>query len=252
MEKIETRIAALLAKAESTTPQEAEALTAKAAEMMMKYGIDQARINEARLGGSREGIVQSAVFHGGVYANSWVLFSHYIVSGMGGMRSLRARAYGKGRGGKMVKGWNFITVGFENDVKQADVLVKSLSLQCVAAMARWQEEAEWRMFMMPPSQKTGERKGFIEAYGAAAGGRLRDLRTVLVEQSESESPGALVVMDRRKSEVDAFVDDIGPRKGRAATESGSWEARMDGSFAGRQADVGQARVAAGATAEIGG
>lgn len=46
-EKVIRRVRGLLAKAESTTPEEAQALTAKAAELMEQYAIDRSRVDSA-------------------------------------------------------------------------------------------------------------------------------------------------------------------------------------------------------------
>lgn len=47
-DKVSERIALLLNKAERTTPEEAEALTAAAEKLMLKYGIEQAHIDAKR------------------------------------------------------------------------------------------------------------------------------------------------------------------------------------------------------------
>src|SRR5690606_33971635 len=63
-------ITKLLAKAESTTPEEAEALTEHAERLMLKYGIEQARIDEqrARRGEAQEEIVKERMLFTGAYA----------------------------------------------------------------------------------------------------------------------------------------------------------------------------------------
>jgi len=63
-------IAKLLAKAERTTPEEAEALTEHAERLMVKYGVEQALLDErrARLGQTREEIVQERMLFTGTYA----------------------------------------------------------------------------------------------------------------------------------------------------------------------------------------
>lgn len=60
-------VARLLAKAEQTTPREAEALTEHAERLMVKHGIDQALIDEkrARRGQATEPIVTEAVLLSG-------------------------------------------------------------------------------------------------------------------------------------------------------------------------------------------
>ena len=58
------RVRKLLAKAEAegVTPPEAEALTAKAAELMARYGIDRARLAATRLAGTCTVVRATALF----------------------------------------------------------------------------------------------------------------------------------------------------------------------------------------------
>src|SRR5688572_5573226 len=72
------KITKLLAKAESTTPEEAEALTAKATELMMRWSIDEAVIEARRVGaGKVDQVVEKKIWVSGIYwkANRDIAFA---------------------------------------------------------------------------------------------------------------------------------------------------------------------------------
>ena len=83
-------IAKLLAKAESTTPEEAEALTEHAERLMLKYGIEQARIDEQRFrdGGAQDEIVQEQMLFTGAYARDIRELGALIAHALGSLHPL--------------------------------------------------------------------------------------------------------------------------------------------------------------------
>src|SRR5713226_2704931 len=74
------RVRKLLAKAEAegVTPPEAEALTAKAAELMARYGIDRARLAASRPDTDRPG---SRIID---IANPWAQVRAHLLAGLAG------------------------------------------------------------------------------------------------------------------------------------------------------------------------
>src|SRR5690606_28072842 len=123
-------ITKLLAKAESTTPEEAEALTAHAERLMVKYMIDQATIDarRAREGKSHEQIVTAIIVFEGMYRDSLMEMGSKVVWALGSMRPLRS---------KMRLQTHLHIVGFESDVRQAETLIRSLHVQCLLALTPW-------------------------------------------------------------------------------------------------------------------
>src|SRR5690554_6811468 len=104
-------ITKLLAKAESTTPEEAEALTEHAERLMVKYGIEQARLDtrRAEAGRTREEIIQDRMLFAGAYARDIRELGAGIALALGAIRPM----YGDASGGTLY------LVGFASDVQQA-------------------------------------------------------------------------------------------------------------------------------------
>src|SRR5437868_13324419 len=75
------KIAALLRKAESTTPEEAELLMAKAQELMAKYAIDEAMLNAARGVKDRKAdpIMWDEFVTVGIYRHALYMIDYYVL-----------------------------------------------------------------------------------------------------------------------------------------------------------------------------
>ncbi|WP_193597557.1 DUF2786 domain-containing protein [Microbacterium sp. YJN-G] len=157
-------IAKLLAKAEKTTPEEAEALTEHAERLMVKYGIEQAHVDErhGRLGQSREPIVQERMLFTGTYARNLRGTGASVALALETVRPLVAEQPG---GGSLL-----YLVGFAPDVRQARMLTASLQLQAMVAMRAWWLSVRDAYRWDSESEKRRARSGFIR--GFAAGERV--------------------------------------------------------------------------------
>lgn len=235
----EELIAQLLLKAQTTTPEEAELLTAKAVELMQKYGIDRAMLN-SRTTGKKERIEKLTIPLSGIYAKAYMR-----------MMSAIAFAYG-GDGGieTYYSQWkNDITltvVGFESDVAQLKVLLASLQLQSVVALNTWAKDGgitEW----MKPMEKFKARRTFIQSFGAGAASRIRKSRTGTVKEAESTTPGTeLVLRDRALAVKDFMAANVGELKSvKNREKSGGYSASSAGFKAGQSANTGDRQVDAG-------
>src|SRR6201987_6048643 len=114
------RVRKLLAKAEAqgVTPPEAEALTAKGAELMARYGIDRARLAAARPDTDRPG---SRVID---IDNPWAQVRAPLLGGLGGAtRRQGVLLHTSGPGTRIH------VFGFASDLERADILYTSLLLQ---------------------------------------------------------------------------------------------------------------------------
>lgn len=234
----EEKIAALLKKAETTTPGEAELLTAKAEELMLKYGIDKAMLN-SRTTGDKERVEKLHIPFKGIYAMSYMR-----------MMSSIAIAYG-GDGGieTYFTQWkNDVTltvVGFESDVAQLKVLLASLQLQGVVALNTWAKEGI--SDFMTPMQKFKARRTFIQSFGQGAASRIRKSRSSAVKEAESTTPGAEIVLrDRALAVKDFMTMNVGKLKSvKNREKSGGYSASSAGYKAGQNANTGDRQVNAG-------
>lgn len=170
-----TRIRALLAKAEATGfPEEAEALTTKAQELMARHSIDEALLAARTHDASAPGACRIGV--DAPYETAKAILLDAVAS------ANRCRAV-----------WNsdlgFSTVvGFEPDLEAVELLHTSLLVQGTAAMTR--AEA---------GQRAGGRKrtktfrqSFLMAYAQRLGARLADgtARATAEAEAEGEAEGA--------------------------------------------------------------
>jgi hypothetical protein len=233
----EERIAALLKKAETTTPEEAELLTAKAEELMLKYGIDKAMLN-ARTTGDKERIEKLHIPLSGIYAKAYMR-----------MMSMIARAYGDDIDTYYTPWKNNITltiVGFETDVAQLKVLLTSLQLQAVVALNTWSKN---RQLSYKPTamEKFKDRRTFIESFGVGAASRIRRARASAVKEAESSTPGAeLVLRDRALAIKEFMAQNVGKLKTVKNREKpGAYAASDAGYDAGRNANTGDRQVGVG-------
>ena len=228
----EEKILKLLAKAESTTPEEAEALTAAAERLMLKYSIDQAMIDQRRAAGgqkSEEAIVTKKIYFTGIYAGGFVMMGHYVASAAGNLRTLKSKGYDPTTGKKAETLW---VIGFESDVQQMETLILSLQLQAMTAMSKW-----WKSHKDEIHQSRGyiERRSFIISFGAGAGERIKLAHKDVVK--EAGTGAELAVIDRKKK-IDQWMDqNMSTSKGRGGLSAGVRGSNA-GRAAGRNANTG--------------
>jgi hypothetical protein len=232
----EEKIAALLRKAETTTPGEAELLTAKAEELMLKYGIDRALLN-ARTTGDKERIQTLRIPFSGIYSKAYMR-----------MMSVIAKSYGDDIDTYYSQWKNDITltiVGFESDISQLKILLTSLQLQVVVALNTWWNERD--TFRYTAMEKFKDRRTFIQSFGQGAASRIARARVSAVKEAEKTTPGAEIVLRDRalaiKDFMKANVGDLKSVKNRE--KSGGYGASSAGYQAGKNANTGDRQVNAG-------
>jgi Protein of unknown function (DUF2786) len=120
------RVRKLLAKAEAegVTPPEAEALTAKAAELMARYGIDRARLAAARPDTDQPG---SRIID---IDNPWAQVRAHLLAGLAGAMRCQCVLLSTTRPGARIH-----VFGFASDLERTDILYTSLLLQMARGLA---------------------------------------------------------------------------------------------------------------------
>jgi hypothetical protein len=189
------KVRALLAKAESTTfPQEAEALSAKAQELMARHAIDSAMLAAGAGRACGEGPTGVRVPVDDPYA---------------GAKSILLAEVAAANGCRAVwsKGLAFSTLlGFEADLEFVDVLYTSLLVQATSAMVA----AGSRVDRSGRSRTRSFRQAFLLAYASRIGHRLREAEAASRAAAAEEYGEALlpVLADRsaavRAAEAEAF------------------------------------------------
>ncbi|MFI5763634.1 DUF2786 domain-containing protein [Streptomyces sp. NPDC051563] len=218
------RIRALLAKAEATTfPEEAEALSAKAQELMARHTVDSALLavksGTAQIPGACRIGVEAP------YEEAKAVLLDAVASA-NRCRSVWNSAY------------EFSTVvGFESDLEAVELLYTSLLVQGTAAMTR--AEA---------GQRAGGRKrtktfrqSFLLAYASRLGQRLAETAEHTVADTVAEAPDNLPALVARDVAVTSRAEEMFPRttttRLRGATDLAGWE---DGTAAADRAHMADA------------
>ncbi|MFC9188077.1 MULTISPECIES: DUF2786 domain-containing protein [Streptomyces] len=210
-----TRIRALLAKAEATGfPEEAEALTAKAQELMARHSIDEALIAARSHSAETPGACRIGVEP--PYESAKAILLDAVAS------ANRCQAVWNGDLG-------FSTVvGFEPDLEAVELLFTSLLVQGTAAMTR----AEAGQRASGRKRTKTFRQSFLMAYAQRLGSRLADTTERTTATADTETGTAeggsdlLPVLAARDIAVTETAERMFPRttttRVRGATDLDGW------------------------------
>ncbi|MFI1918036.1 DUF2786 domain-containing protein [Nocardia sp. NPDC020380] len=208
-EKVLGRVRGLLAKAESTSfPEEAEALSAKAQELMSKYALDRVLVDAdasvVDLPGARR------IWLDTPYTDAKALLIDVVA------KANRCRAI-------FASAWGFMTiVGDEADLDAVELLSTSLLVQATRAMIAngnkdsRSDEARSRTF----------RKSFLVAYAARIGERLEAATAASIAES-AEPERLLPVLASHQLAVDSAFDTLFPQarnRGISIRSAAGWDA----------------------------
>lgn len=242
----EEKIAKLLQKAETTTPEEAQALTQKAVELMQKYGVTQAMLN-ARRTGDKERIEVFQIPLKGIYAMAYESMMTSIARAYGDVQTF----YTQYKQSAVV----LTITGFESDVSQLKILLTSLQLQVVVALDAWWKSPKYETagemithtldrMSATPMEKFKARRTFIKAFGAGAAERIRRARRTIVQEAEKSTPGTELVLRDRAKMVEEFVTAKFPdlKTVKIREKSGGYGASRAGYEAGQNANTGDKQV----------
>jgi hypothetical protein len=234
---MKAKIEALLAKANANgvTPEESETYTAKAEELMVKWGIEEA---ELEAGGQHkaEPIIEVKMDFAASYGPTMVMFAFNICNGFGNLRNLQTSLSSSGKR-------RFWIIGHESDVTAAQMLISSLQIQAMRELKAWQKVDEGRKYRTEWENWKANRQ-FLTSFSVAVAKRLRATR-VRVEETVTE-PGTALVLASKKAKVDAWMDDQHPNLKKArGGQHGSYHGRDAGRAAGERASLGGNEVGGG-------
>ncbi|CCG05635.1 DUF2786 domain-containing protein [Blastococcus saxobsidens] len=221
------RIRGLLAKAEGTDyPEEADALTAKAQELMTRYAVDEA-VLDAERGGSLTDEVSSRRVH---LENPYPEAKLRLLDAVGSANGVRV-IYLESLGIATV-------VGLPVDLDLIDVLFTSLLVQATRALGAAGRAGG------PGTRAPSFRRSFLISYAARIRERLEEARSEATQAAESSRGAALVpIMRERREAVDEVFDELFPTTHAITTRA--WNARgwHAGRLAADAADLGSGRDA---------
>jgi hypothetical protein len=227
------RVRKLLAKAEDdgVTPHEAEALTAKAAELMARYGIDRALLGALRPETDRPA---DRVFD---LDNPWAAVKAHLLAGLASALRCQCILLSRREPGSRVH-----VFGYLSDLERADILFTSLLVQMARALAA----------QPVPAYAGGAkawRRSWMLGYCSAVVARVRAAEEAAAVSAQASSSGAnggpsaaLVLADRaltvRRQAEQAYPR---TRKTRVTYSGNGYQA---GYREGEKADIGGAKVRA--------
>jgi uncharacterized protein DUF2786 len=230
-DKLLDRVRKLLAKAEdeSCTPPEAEALTAKAAELMAKYGIDRALLAAAR---PETDVPSSRMVD--IY-NPWGRVRAHLLCGLGAALRCQCIMLTPPSGGLKIH-----LFGYESDLERADLLYTSVLIQM------------WHGLVAAPVPERSRsprawRRSWLLGFAAAVIGRVREAEERAAQQAGRDAPAgeaskaALVLADRSVVIRAAVQREYPVTRTARMTYSGSGYGA--GYAQGQRADIGTRRVA---------
>lgn len=219
------RIRGLLAKAERTEfPEEAEALSAKAQELMTRHAVDAAVLDAEHGTSITDQVAARRVHIDNPYGAAKVQLLH-AVGEVNGVRVI------------WLEGFGIATmVGLPADLDAVDLLFTSLLVQATRAMTDTGRAGAGR------TRSPSFRRAFLTSYGVRIGERLSQAREhVTAEASRSSGRDLVPVMQARSEAVDDVFAQLFPdaRPGRSRNfDARGWYA---GQLAADNADLGSGR-----------
>jgi hypothetical protein len=220
------RIRGLLAKAESTEfPDEAEALTAKAQELMTRHAVDAALLDAGPwpTGG---GAVDSRRVH---VREPYVRAKMQLLGAVAEANDVRVVWYSNLGIANLI--------GVRSDVAAVELLFTSLLLQVAQALTATERSLRVR------SASRSFRRSYLLGYAHRIGERLHTARRrATAEAAADHGVDLLPVLRSRQAAVEQRVAELFPRvratRSRASVDAGGWYA---GREAAERADVGPRR-----------
>lgn len=224
------RVRKLLAKAEAegVTPHEAEALTAKAAELMARYGIDRALL------GALHPETDSPADRVFDLDNPWAAVKAHLLAGLASAMRCQCILLSRRDPGSRVH-----VFGYQSDLERADILFTSLLVQMARALA-----AE-----PVPGAGSGAkawRRSWMLGYASAVVARVRAAEETAVADATAagaatDGPSTALVLADRAMTVRRHAEHAYPRtrKTRVTYSGNGYQA---GFREGQKADIGGAKV----------
>jgi hypothetical protein len=223
------RVRKLLAKAEddSVTPPEAQALTAKAAELMAKYGIDRALLAAIQPETDQPGDRMLDI------ENPWARVKAHLLCGLAS--ALRCQCILLPRAGS---GTRVHIFGFSSDLERTDVLYTSVLIQMWHGLASTQVP-EWS------SSVRAWRRSWLLGFATAVISRVQAAEDAATSQAtaapDASGSRTAVVLADRALVVRSNVSRAYPVT-RTARVTYSGNGYSDGYAQGQRADIGTSRI----------
>jgi hypothetical protein len=216
------------AEAEGVTTAEAESYTAKAAELMAKYGIDRALLAKLRPETDKPSDRKIEC------ENPWGRVKAHLLCGLGSAMRCQAVILASGNGSTRIH-----LFGFESDLERVDVLYTSLLLQMTSALQAAERPGYVR------SVRAWNRS-YLLGFASAVVARVRTAEASAVQEAKATTAGTgtdLVLADRKQVISQRITIAYPKTRKTKMTYSGSGYGA--GYTKGQQANIGQTGVGRG-------
>lgn len=223
------KVRSLLAKAEATPfPEEAEAFTAKAHELMAKYAIEQVMLEGASVVGEPNTLTITMI-------NPYPRAKFSLLSAVA--RTNRCQAVLQLSGDEKVA----TVVGFPGDLEMIELLYTSLLVQATTAMMAHGSVAD----AFGRSRTRSFRNAFLLGFASAVAQRFAaNTRRAEQEASREHGRSPLPVLRDREVRVEDKLVELFPDVEKMGTSVSNGAGLAAGQRAGFQADLGSERLGA--------
>ena len=219
------KVRKLLNKAESAgvTPQEAEALTGKAAELMAKYGIDRAMADAKRPQANQPANKKIHI------PNPFGRVKAALLQNLAKSMRCEAIRFTGVRDGETVH-----VFGFASDIERLEIMWTSLQLQMLSQSRRIDIPSYYSA-----GQKKAERRSWILGFvvGAAQKVEAAERKATAEAEEDTSTPGSALVLADRSVAVSAAYRKAYP-KTRTPSISYTGNSYGSGYAAGQRANIG--------------
>lgn len=229
----------------ATSPEAAETYREQAYKLMEKRSVTMAELEAERLQSDpnrTEPIVHERLTFTGSYRRGTVRMAASIVYGFDTMQAYQVTDVDvfDEEDGKFKTAILLYVVGFQSDVEQTVMLVKSLELQAQREMKSWWKAHKDDYWWLSSSQQFHTKRQFLISFGQGAGRKIRETKQ---DHARHVSKATELVLISRKDRVKKHLDEtMKLRKSTSHLRGGTSSAADAGWRAGQRADTGQARV----------
>ncbi|MFI6227309.1 DUF2786 domain-containing protein [Micromonospora echinospora] len=215
-----SKVRKLLAKAEdpACTAAESAALTAKATELIARYGVDRALL--AARDPATDPVGDRVVDVVAPYARDKAGLLAAVAD------PLRCRCVRRREG----SGFTMHLFGFASDLERVDLLFTSLLVQAAHGLAG--------AAVPPDAHPAAFRRSWLAGFAQVVGERLRTAEASAVKVAEADGPSVALVLVDRSDRVRRRLDEVYPRLRTAAPRRLAGTGYAVGADAGRRADLG--------------
>jgi hypothetical protein len=229
-----SKVRKLLAKAEdpACTPAESAALTAKATELIARYGVDRALL--AARDPATDPVGDRVVDLVAPYARDKAGLLAAVAD------PLRCRCVRRREG----SGFTMHLFGFASDLERVDLLFTSLLVQAAHGLAG--------TAVPPGAHPAAFRRSWLAGFAQVVGERLRAAEAAAVEVAAADGPSVALVLVDRSDRVRRRLAEVYPRLRTAAPRRLAGTGYPAGVDAGRRADLGAPTVGGPARRALGG